>query len=75
MKLQEAVAKVKKNGTLLEAILNSLDQEDRDYLIYLLKDTNTSCSTISKALDHEGYAISERTLQKERKKLVTKENG
>lgn len=75
MSLQKAVENVKKSGTLLDQILRTLPKEDADYLIYLLRETDTPCSVISKALDHEGHAISERTLQKERVKLVSERNS
>lgn len=75
MSLQKAVESVSKKGNLLDAILQSLDKDDSEYLIFLLQETDTPCSVISKALDHEGYAISERTLQKERVKLVSKRSS
>lgn len=75
MTLQQTVENISKSGTKLEGILSVLDKEDADYLIYLLRDTNTPCSTISKALDREGHAISERTLQKERVKFVSEKNS
>lgn len=68
--LQKAVENVKpSNGRLLDSILAALPTDDADYLVHLLRDTDTPCSVISRALYQEGYVISERTLQKERIRL------
>jgi hypothetical protein len=75
MSLRKAVEQVNNSGTLLEKILRRLDKDDGDYLIYLLAETNTPCPVISKALKIEGHTISDRTLQKERVKLVSKRNS
>lgn len=76
MSLEKAVSSVsQRNTTLLDSILSSMDKADSEYLTWLLRDSDTPCSVIAKALDHEGYAISERTLQKERVKLGSKRDS
>lgn len=75
MSLEETVEKVKNPGTLLESILQKMNEEDSNYLIFLLSETDTPCSTISLALNLEGHTISERTLQKERVKLVSERHN